>query len=105
MKEKHNREGFWYEGEGSLLPKPKEASKPWKGQSKFVAALRDLEFTLQPTAYKGSSRCRICKEQNGSEEFQYKTWIWPSGFLHYVEKHNVRPSLAFQEFILQETLK
>jgi hypothetical protein len=28
-------------------------------------------------------------------------WRWPEGFAHYVEEHNVRPSLAFQMLITQ----
>lgn len=31
------------------------------------------------------------------------TWEWPSGFEHYVREHNVRPSWAFQSFILAAT--
>ena len=54
--------------------------------------------------YKGWSNCRVCEQQNGSTEyvleFMESKWEWPVGFLHYVEKHNVRPSQAFQEFIM-----
>jgi hypothetical protein len=26
-------------------------------------------------------------------------WVWPSGYKHYIEDHEVQPSLAFQEFV------
>ena len=50
--------------------------------------------TLNP--YKGSSTCRICgNTKNGSSELEvtlkgYRLRI-PSGYAHYIEKHNVKP--------------
>lgn len=50
--------------------------------------------------YKGSSTCRCCGNTNGSGDYKSDGWVWPEGLHHYIAKHNVRPSLAFQEFIL-----
>lgn len=95
-----NREGFWYSKYEPLLPKPIENEKPWKGKKEFVAALKAKQARLRPNRYKGWSTCRICKCNNGSTEFTYHGWRWPEGLTHYVEEHNVRPSLAFQELIV-----
>ena len=98
------KEGFWYEGSGSSLPKPIALTEPWKNKSKFLKALSGLESRVREHGrirrYKGGSICRICECRNGSTEFEFKGWTWPVGFEHYVEAHNVQPSLAFQKFVL-----
>ena len=100
------KEGFWYEGARSLLPKPIALTKPWEGKSKFTKALTELESRVREHGrirrYKGGSKCRICECSNGSTEFEFKSWVWPVGFSHYVEDHNVRPSLAFQKFVFMK---
>lgn len=100
-----NREGFWYSKYEPLLPKPVPNDKPWKGQSQFLKALIKVESKLSPLRYKGWSTCRVCKKHNGSTEYRKNGWAWPDGLAHYILEHNVRPSLAFQEFILGEPLK
>lgn len=95
-----NREGFWYSKYEPLLPKPVANEKAWKGKREFVNGLKTMQSKLNPQRFKGSSKCRICGCINGSTEFVYHGWRWPSGLLHYVEEHNVRPSLAFQELVV-----
>lgn len=94
------REGFWSTGEGSNLPLPTAVAGHWSGRERFLGALHSVEAKAGAAAFKGSSRCRICGGQNGSREFRWNGWRWPEGYLHYVEDHGVRPSLAFEEFIL-----
>lgn len=113
-----HREGYWYEGSpeegGIYLPKPIANEKPWKGQCVFLKALDKVENggreITRSRHYKGCSPCRCCdEERNGSGEFictaLKSEWVWPSGFRHYIEVHNVRPSVAFQEFILAVAAK
>jgi hypothetical protein len=59
------------------------------------------EFPVEPrvASYRGSSTCRLCGQSNGSREFHVAGWIWPVGYRHYIEMHQVRPSLAFEEFV------
>lgn len=100
-----HREGFWHSKSEPLLPKPQARDKAWKGKRDFLKALSAVEASdeVQRQHYKGWSTCRICKAKNGSAEYKLTalgtTWVWPAGFAHYVSEHNVRPSLAFQEFI------
>lgn len=103
----NRREGFWKEGPESLLPMPHARDKAWKGQKRFLDALRSKQGddNTQSVAYKGASQCRLCKCRNGSMSFIADGWTWPEGLAHYVSEHNVRPSLAFQEFILGEIIK
>jgi len=94
------REGFWFSQQEPWLPMPVESHEKWPGQHIFLEKLANLEATLTPMHYKGPSRCRICGCSNGSSEYELSVWRWPQGLGHYIEKHNVRPSLAFQEFVM-----
>jgi hypothetical protein len=100
-----NREGFWKTGVGSMLPHPLPLGKPWVGRKRFLAALARLEKRAAVRHFRGWSTCRICGCHNGSAEYQHRGWCWPSGYSHYVEEHNVKPSLAFLEFVLGERVE
>jgi hypothetical protein len=60
----------------------------------------------QYRSYDGSSICRICQQSNGYEEFVWfdhasgKTFIWPSGYAHYVSEHNVHPPTLFHQRVM-----
>jgi hypothetical protein len=95
------REGFWTSEEEPDLPMP-EAGEEWPGQENFLSALCLVEDKLEPILTKGFSVCRICTKLNGSMEYELKGWRWPSGYLHYLLDHHVKPSSAFVDFILGE---
>lgn len=97
-----NREGFWASASNTTLPSV-PLSTPWKNRSTFLRALDKVEAKAVTNAYRGVSVCRVCDKPNGSAEYLLKiesnTWVWPSGYRHYISEHQVRPSLAFEEFI------
>lgn len=116
-------EGFWWSEYDDDLPMPVASDEPWEGQDEFLKMLRELEDRLMAeyqgmvdkanagegkyeegavVAYRGFSQCRLCLCANGSREFRYKGWVWPSGFRHCIEAHNVRPSSDFVHFIKEE---
>lgn len=102
------REGFWTTGADSQLAIPRRKAKPWSGHRRFLDALAEVERSIPPhqvLTTPGFSTCRICIKKNGSHEYVHQGWTWPSGFSHYAEVHLVRPSLAFEEFIIGEHLK
>ena len=96
-----NREGYWASDSEPHLPNPMPVS--WAGKVSFLRLLATVEGKARETNYKGSSPCRLCDQRNGSTEYTYtrtgNTWVWPSGLSHYIRDHQVRPSLAFEEFI------
>lgn len=59
----------------------------------YLESARELHF------YKGSSKCRICGKRNGSYELTDGKYIWPSGYVHYIEEHDVVPSKDFLRHI------
>lgn len=96
-----NREGFWASAEDTSLPTP--MSVPWNNKTIFLRLLMKVEKKAERKTLKGWSSCRMCGAVNGSEELQFaidgNVWAWPIGLWHYIDKHQVRPSLAFEEFI------
>lgn len=103
------REGFWYSEQEPWLPHPQTAhvenNGNWVGRKEFVEELKWFQRVLTPLQYRGFSQCRVCGCSNGSAEYKHAGWEWPSGFIHYVEEHGIRPSLAFQEFIMGDKMK
>ncbi|BAG41518.1 hypothetical protein [Ralstonia phage phiRSL1] len=95
-------EGHWYSSFEPWWPSPTTSDWPWTGQSAFLNKLERVESTLDPVAYRGISRCRVCGEGNGCEEFNLEGWRWPSGFRHYIEQHNVKPSSEFIAMIVEQ---
>ena len=93
-------EGYWYNDDNRNFPMPVENTIDQSIKAVFVKKLRLVESKAKRDAYMGSSICRLCKKVNGSEEYVYTGWFWPSGYLHYVEVHNVGPSRKFYEFIM-----
>lgn len=77
-------------------------------QRKATYAARELEnekeleeLIASPVqAYHGSSKCRFCNVLNGSAEYDFKHWVWPTGYLHYITDHDVVPSPEFLEFVM-----
>lgn len=92
-----------YKGE---YPWPKEESQPAPNQSLLLRQMAWVETNkaTQHLCY-GFSWCRLCGDDkpNGSWEYSFAGFTWPSGLMHYIMKHNVRPSIAFQNMIANET--
>lgn len=106
-KKLYRREGFWRGHHASeRLPFPQPDTKEWKGQSRLLDELSGLQASIQEERcgslhrYRGFSLCRLCGKNLGNEEYELGGWLWPAGLRHYIQVHNVRPSLAFQEFVL-----
>jgi len=123
MSEKN--EGFWYSEYEKHLPMPKAFEGEW-GRDAFLRNLIELEDLLMSTyqavvdmyndgdygPYKryqesgsgvvesrGFSVCRICECVNGGRTFVHDGFMWPDGFRHYIEEHNVKPSDDFIEMV------
>jgi len=96
--------GFWNDNKNGYpqYPMPEAREKPWKGKRDFVAALTQLQEKggIKRESYRGWSDCRCCGKMNGNKEYTKDGWLWPEGFLHYVEEHNVKPPQDFIDFIM-----
>mgnify|MGYP000845465439 CR=1 FL=1 len=97
--------GFWAQNneEPTLdFPDPRYfVVKNWdqKEKQKVISYLKKGDVC---GAMKGCSYCRICDITNGSEELTDGKYLWPSGFVHYLEAHNVKPIQEFIDHVLSK---
>lgn len=99
-------EGFWNDASNHYpqYPFPVPHDGDWK-RALFLNKLKQVEFDLcHREAYRGISPCRLCGCFNGHETLSLENWHWPSGFIHYIRDHNVRPSDDFIAFIEEQYL-
>lgn len=57
-------------------------------------------FNHQFIQFRGFSRCRICEKNNGSAEFCYEGFRFPSGYFHYIIDHRIQVPVEFQRMIM-----
>lgn len=100
---KDKLEGFWYSKIEPYYPMPVRTDTPV--DPVFLNTLKQIMSKhAKVHQSKGSSPCRLCIKKNGSQEYQYGPWHFPSGLIHYYEDHNVQPSPAFRNFIMEQVL-
>lgn len=97
--------------ETSDLPFPVENSCTIhsKLMRKFISNLSSLIFYSRDNGYyniyKGYSKCRICNEIVGNEEYAIKVkdkfFLVPEGYLHYIKKHNIQPDMDLFNSIMR----
>ena len=92
-------EGYWYSTQTPNFPKPIANEHKWLGLKQFVRKIELLQEHAHEKFYTGTSPCRICKKSNGSTEYELGGWRWPSGYLHYIVEHNVKPTPGFKDFV------
>lgn len=86
------------------LPDPKDfIDLTWNEDERrlvasYVKGQKDL------VQWRGSSSCRICGIHNGSTCKGDAAFIFPSGFAHYIEAHNVRPPKEFVDHVKRALL-
>lgn len=95
--------GYWKSHWAEAWPDPSRfVDEHWNQDEKArVVAHLNSGFRM-PYAIAGVSWCRFhCGiESNGSAEFYDGTYLWPEGFVHYLEVHNVRPPQIFIDHCL-----
>lgn len=102
------RVGFWAGAgllDGLLLPDPRKlVDAAWDplARAAVVAHLRSGDVC---ESYFGYSWCRFnCgrrEEHMGNKDLTDGVYVWPEGFVHYVETHLVRPPPEFVAHVLR----
>lgn len=88
--------GFWREfAVFDRRPDPRGlVDVDWSPASR-AAVVAYLKAGRVLEAYFGNSKCRICGRSNGCQDMTDEAYVWPSGYAHYVEDHDVKPPDAF----------
>ena len=95
-------EGYWNNTANRYpeYPMPVQADEPFENKCEILKLLTTAENRAVVNHYRGWSNCRCCGTHNGSTEFALGGWLWPEGFRHYVEVHNVKPTDEFLKEVL-----
>lgn len=80
---------------------------PWDYQdaswdpAERALTIQYLQRGTQYESWRGSSPCRFgCNgEKLGYRDYTDGVYVWPEGFAHYVEVHDVRPPESFLEHL------
>ena len=95
--------GFWKSSSEPELPMPVSNTESFNKKDEFLARLASIEKNKSTERkYRGFSVCRICNCSNGISEYSFGGFVWPSGYSHYIEKHNVIPDKVFFDFVMSE---
>lgn len=90
--------GFWRDGSKQWTKMPIENSAV-KDQSVIIEKIKLLQKLAEMSAYRGYSYCRICDKSNGCQEYDLDNYVWPEGYLHYLEHHNVAVDEEFEKYV------
>lgn len=89
--------GFWYSESEPHFPVPRPGPSPV--DKNVVKKLLQAQAVAQQRHYKGWSDCRICGKPNGTSDYRLGGFVWPEGYRHYIEEHNVPIDFQFQLFL------
>ena len=106
-------ESFWRKSKDDIavdknnakFPWPKPSSKKWQNEDNFIPKLKEVQKILPKKFYtpykpKEYSNCHICGEKNINKGiFTLNNIRWEDGLIHYIEKHNIKPSDIFIDII------
>ena len=96
--------GFWAPGtdeEGFMYPPIEHfILRGW-----YKSHNQDLETLLSYLSrgrvhktHRNARRCLLCGKDLGNETMTDGVWLWPAGLAHYIEAHDVLPSVRFQQY-------
>jgi hypothetical protein len=94
--------GFWYSDVDSIKDFPKvETAMGWSWDPVERARVAEyLKFGKKHEQWRGSSACRVCGLDNGSQDLTDGFYVWPQGYAHYVLEHGVKPPQDFIDLVL-----
>jgi len=95
--------GFWKTSRfnfNDLWKDYPEKNSAKEDQTDLIYRLQFLERYSPNIFYTDYSKCRICNSINGCNEYHYKNFIWPGGYIHYIKDHNVNIDERLKQFLL-----
>jgi hypothetical protein len=92
------------DSKGMKFPYPNENNK-WSGQCDFIERLKTVNDYLLTNPkhydiYTEKLNCLLCDKKHVTTlRFRYNDVMWEDGLMHYIDKHNIEPTLSFKKFI------
>lgn len=99
--------GYWKNEDGNWYGMPEANWVGWDDEKLYYKFLNNLKKKMENSRkryYKGYSGCRICDlRRNGtSEHIIDNKFIMPSGYIHYIEEHKIKPHRWFLDYIISQ---
>ncbi len=99
---------YTHDSKGNLYPYPIPGT-PWADKKTFIDRLtllnQFLDLKKKYQLYDEPIDCLICKKKNVTTKlYKYDDTMWQDGIIHYMEKHNIEPSLQFKQLIYNSHL-
>lgn len=95
-----------YDFNGKLLPFPVHNYTEWASKDAFIGQLKNAQLLLtrnkkfHPYDKEHYKNCILCGKKNITTGFYSINNIrWETGVKHYINKHNIKPSGEFMDFI------
>lgn len=103
--------GFWFKNNTphpypsssssdlDLLPLKVVKSSNQPNDPHLIEKLKEIQKIAGVRKYIGFSPCRLCNQQNYANEYFIDSFVFPRGYLHYLEDHHVPFDPYFQIFV------
>ena len=94
--------GYWTDDDGPGSAQ-NAVDKDWDPAEREMVTnyLKNAPNVLQQ--WRGLAFCRLCGEANGNSCVGDTKFNWPQGYLHYIEKHHVKPPQNFIDHVREQT--
>lgn len=104
-----NKSNNTKDSKGSSFPYPKENSNYWPDKQNILDRLDGLETYLKTkiksSHYDHPYDCLICGERDvTTRRYVLRDMVWEDGLSHYINVHNIEPSIQFKQFILNKDI-
>jgi hypothetical protein len=103
---KYKFEGLWksdINDTNNKLDWPEDRPSAWSGKDPFMNKLHNVEKYLKSKKkfylYKSHKKCLLCQKPVISGIFKLNKILWEDGYMHYIDKHNIKPSSKFLDVI------
>jgi len=94
--------GYWYSKWDPDFPMPQNfVDKTWD-ETERQLVIKYLKTAKFYEGWMGWSSCRFCEQENGSTCLTDGVYVFPEGFAHYIEEHNVKPDQEFIDHIINK---
>lgn len=94
--------GYWKKSIDSneSLPWPEEGNLSSDQKNKVIQFLSEGKVKH---SWRGMSQCRICGCFNGSTCLENGDFLYPSGYVHYIQDHNIQPDPRLMDFLFGDS--
>lgn len=92
------------DSKGAIFPYPKENKGFWPEKNNILERLLKLEKFLDKKnkiiLYNHPKNCILCDKKNiCTKKYVYTNIMWEDCLYHYIDIHNIEPSVQFKQFI------